>query len=88
MQCSGQVPAGVPAFNVDIIHPCTEKHLKKYTAAKSVFLRETALDYTEIVEPYIKSIPKESISWVYNILEKVRSNTFARELRAFGYVNT
>mmetsp|Transcript_13046 Transcript_13046/g.47640 ORF Transcript_13046/g.47640 Transcript_13046/m.47640 type:complete len:307 (-) Transcript_13046:221-1141(-) len=69
-KCFGYIPAGVPTINVDIIHPCTDKHIKKYTQADHVWLAETAEAYKSIVEPFISSLPDKSISWVYNILEK------------------
>lgn len=46
-----------------------KQHIKKYSQQESRLVRETPELYQTVVEPYNKSVPPASMSWVYNILE-------------------
>lgn len=47
------------------------QHIKKYSQQNSRLVRETPEIYQQVVEPYIASVPPDSMSWVYNILEGI-----------------
>ncbi|XP_055377447.1 m7GpppX diphosphatase [Condylostylus longicornis] len=51
-----------------VIYPATEKHIEKYSARRKYLVKETAVIYKNVTEPYIES-SKFSLEWVYNILE-------------------
>jgi m7GpppX diphosphatase len=70
VQFEGQLGAEDSAINVDIIYPCTEKHISKYSAQQTLMLTETPDVYNAVTLPYILSIPKSAIQWVYNVLDK------------------
>jgi len=53
-----------------VIHPCTEKHIKKYMKEKVYIIEETAELYTTVTKPYVDSQPN-SVKWVDNILNHV-----------------
>lgn len=57
-------------INVDVIFPCTAKHISKYGQQKRCIVQETAAMYNSITSPHIKALPEEALAWVYNILEK------------------
>ena len=52
-----------------MIFPATEREISKYTQQRQIIIRETATDYERVVSPYIASIPRTDVQWVYNILE-------------------
>ncbi|XP_044758204.1 m7GpppX diphosphatase [Coccinella septempunctata] len=59
-----------PEFNgidVTIIHPATEKHIKKYSSHNLYMLNETPEVYNEIVLPLLKD--QFSLQWIQNILD-------------------
>jgi len=53
-----------------IVHPATEKHIKKYMKEKVYIIEETAELYNTVTKPYVESQPT-SIKWVDNILNHV-----------------
>jgi m7GpppX diphosphatase len=57
-------------INVDIIFPCTAKHISKYSQQKKLIVQETAQKYKTITKPHIDAMPEGALAWVYNILEK------------------
>ncbi|KAH3819118.1 m7GpppX diphosphatase-like [Dreissena polymorpha] len=57
------------AIRATVIHPATEKHIKKYTDQPCYVVHETPELYTNITLPLIIS-KQFSIQWVYNILGK------------------
>ena len=70
LQFEGALSSADAAINVDIIHPCTARHISKYSAQKSFVIVETPEMYEAVTRPHIASIPPAAIQWVYNILEK------------------
>lgn len=68
--------ANQDTLKVTIICPATQTHIDKYSMQEYIIVQETSTMYNEITLPYINSIPKSKISWVYNILEGYISSTF------------
>ncbi len=57
-----------PDLKLYLIYPATASHVSKYTVHKSVLARETQDLYEKVTLPWINSLSKEKIAWVYNIL--------------------
>ncbi|RLV92486.1 m7GpppX diphosphatase [Spathaspora sp. JA1] len=58
-----------PGVKLNLIHPATETHIRKYDDNQKVhYIRETPEMYTKYVMPYIESMKGDRIKWVYNIL--------------------
>lgn len=57
-------------INVDIIFPCTAKHISKYSQQKKFVVQETPTMFMEVTKPHVDALTQEAIAWVYNILEK------------------
>lgn len=70
VQYTGIPGSDFAAINVDVIFPCTAKHISKYSQQKSMMLAETAEMYAAVTEPHIATIPAGATAWVINILEK------------------
>lgn len=70
VQYAGEPATEFAKINVDVIYPCTAKHISKYSQQKSGMLCETPAMYTAVTEPHIAAIPPAATSWVINILEK------------------
>lgn len=62
--------AGWNAVKVDVVYPCTERHVAKYSAQRSMFVRETVEMYRQVHLPVLEAIPSEHTQWVRNILAK------------------
>ncbi|KAG8568148.1 hypothetical protein GDO81_013904 [Engystomops pustulosus] len=62
-------PPELNEVKATVIHPATEKHIKKYMRQELYLIQETGEDYRNITLPFIES-QSFSIQWVYNILEK------------------
>jgi m7GpppX diphosphatase len=61
-----------PDFKINLIYPCTNKHVKKYTAQRLRVVTETPAIYTDYVKPYMAAQrAKGSLNWVYNILDGI-----------------
>ena len=59
-----------PSLKLNLIYPCTEKHIKKYSPQHIRMVTETAESYMDYVEPYIRKTRDEGrLNWVFNILE-------------------
>ncbi|KAI9883981.1 MAG: Pre-mRNA-splicing factor cef1 [Watsoniomyces obsoletus] len=57
-------------LKINIIHPCTEQHLKKYSQQGYRLVTETPEIYREYIQPYMKSRRDGGrLDWVWNILE-------------------
>ncbi|KAL1303564.1 hypothetical protein AAFC00_006933 [Neodothiora populina] len=57
-------------LKINLIYPCTDKHIKKYTAQAVRLVTETASIYASYVRPYMQSQRDEGrLNWVYNIIE-------------------
>jgi len=59
-----------PDFKLNLIYPCTDKHVKKYDAQRLRLVTETPEIYANHVRPYMRAQrEKGALNWVYNILE-------------------
>ena len=72
--CKGQDDATTqklpPDLKINLIHPCVEKHIKKYTPQTIRVVTETPLFYKTHVAPFVSRQRTESrMAWIYNILE-------------------
>ncbi|KAH9897309.1 scavenger mRNA decapping enzyme [Xylariomycetidae sp. FL2044] len=57
-------------FKIDLIYPCTEKHIKKHSRQGYRFVIETPEIYRDKVRPYMQANREEGrLNWVYNIIE-------------------
>lgn len=57
-------------MKINLIYPCTETHVKKYSRQKVRFVTETPEIYREAVRPYMQSKREAGrLNWVYNIIE-------------------
>lgn len=54
---------------LDVIYPCTQKHISKHTAQQWQMVEETPELYRRVTLPHIESLQPGAIQWVYNILE-------------------
>jgi m7GpppX diphosphatase len=64
VQFCGPPPPEFARIVVDVIDPCTEKHIQKY-----FMVVETPELYRKVTLPHVEAIPSSAIQWVYNILE-------------------
>ncbi|KAH7398399.1 HIT-like domain-containing protein [Pyrenochaeta sp. MPI-SDFR-AT-0127] len=63
----GQAP---PDFKLNLIYPCTEKHVKKYEKQGLRVVTETPEIYAKYVRPYMqRQREKGALNWVFNIIE-------------------
>ncbi|KAF3043979.1 hypothetical protein E8E12_003681 [Didymella heteroderae] len=72
-----------PDFKINLIYPCTAKHIKKYTKQGLRIVHETPEIYASYVRPYITSQhTKGTLQWVYNILDglKEQEDVIYREI--------
>lgn len=59
-----------PDLKLNLIHPCTEKHIKKYSPQGFRMVTETPETYKDHIRPYIeKQREAGRLDWVFNILE-------------------
>ncbi|KAI0999143.1 hypothetical protein K3495_g9050 [Podosphaera aphanis] len=62
-----QIPADV---KINLIYPCTEQQIKKYSRQGVRTVIETPRIYTEAVKPYMQQKrEKGNLNWVWNIIE-------------------
>ncbi|KAG8889809.1 hypothetical protein FRB98_002457 [Tulasnella sp. 332] len=59
---------GEPGCKISLVLNATPEHIAKKTKQKPILIRETPQTYRDVMLPYIDSIPKKRIQWVYNIL--------------------
>ncbi|KAH9855669.1 scavenger mRNA decapping enzyme [Lenzites betulinus] len=60
-----------PDVKINIIHPATEVHVRKYSTQEVAIVHETPALYESIVKPYISAFPPSRTKWVDNILNGV-----------------
>lgn len=62
---------GAPAdLKVNLIYPCTDKHIKKYSPQTVRMVTETPEIYVRYVRPYMQKMRDQGrLNWVFNILE-------------------
>jgi m7GpppX diphosphatase len=59
-----------PDFKLNLIYPCTEKHVKKYEQQRLRIVTETPEIYAKYVRPYMQAQrEKGALNWVFNIIE-------------------
>jgi m7GpppX diphosphatase len=59
-----------PDFKLNLIYPCTEKHVKKYSAQGARMVTETPSIYANYVQPWIqRQREKGTLNWIINIIE-------------------
>jgi m7GpppX diphosphatase len=59
-----------PDLKLNLIWPCTEKHIKKYSAQTVRMVIETPQIYRDYVRPHMQQQREEGrLNWVFNILE-------------------
>lgn len=59
-----------PDYKLNLIYPCTAKHIKKYSAQGLRIVTETPAIYTSYIHPWITSQrEKGTLNWVFNIIE-------------------
>ncbi|KAF7193294.1 m7GpppX diphosphatase [Pseudocercospora fuligena] len=59
-----------PDLKINLIYPCTEKHIRKYSFQQMRVVRETSEIYEKFVRPYMRICREEGrLNWVFNILE-------------------
>ncbi|KAI0746574.1 scavenger mRNA decapping enzyme [Daedaleopsis nitida] len=69
-----------PDVKINIVHPATEVHIRKYSRQEVAIVHETPALYERIVKPYITAFPPSRTQWVENILNGTS------EADKFGYV--
>ncbi|KAF2672528.1 scavenger mRNA decapping enzyme [Microthyrium microscopicum] len=59
-----------PDLKINLIYPCTDKHIAKYTPQRVRMVTETAAIYADKVRPYMAAQRDAGrLNWVFNILE-------------------
>ncbi|OAL04151.1 scavenger mRNA decapping enzyme [Phaeosphaeriaceae sp. SRC1lsM3a] len=59
-----------PDFKLNLIYPCTQKHINKYEAQGLRMVTETPEIYIRYVRPYmLRQREKGALNWVFNIIE-------------------
>jgi m7GpppX diphosphatase len=59
-----------PDLKLNLIHPCTSKHIKKYSPQKIRMVTETPHIYRTHIKPYMEQQRSQGrLQWVYNILD-------------------
>lgn len=81
-----------PTLKVNLIWPCTESHIRKYTAQQLRYVTETPAVYATHIKPWIADTQRtpKRIEWIYNILDDIteqedvvyRSETFGKYTNA------
>ncbi|KAF4126801.1 m7GpppX diphosphatase [Geosmithia morbida] len=57
-------------LKINLIYPCTETHIKKYSKQGVRFVTETPEIYAEQIRPYIQAKREQGrLNWVFNILD-------------------
>jgi m7GpppX diphosphatase len=59
-----------PDFKLNLIYPCTQKHINKYEAQGLRVVTETPEIYAKYVRSYMqRQRDKGTLNWVYNVIE-------------------
>ncbi|KAI2790345.1 hypothetical protein POX_d05855 [Penicillium oxalicum] len=67
---SGQTADSQQDLKLNLIWPCTAKHIKKYSDQQVRMVTETPEIYREYVRPFMQAKREEGhLNWVFNILE-------------------
>ena len=81
---SGTLP---PDLKLNLIYPCTETHIKKYSPQSVRMVTETSATYAQHVRPYMKRKREEGrLNWVFNIIEgrTEQEDIIVRQSRELG----
>jgi len=61
---------GFADLKINLIYPCTEQHVKKYSRQGVRFVTETPQIYRDRIRPYMLSKREQGrLNWVFNIIE-------------------
>ncbi|KAI9814349.1 MAG: hypothetical protein M1826_002261 [Phylliscum demangeonii] len=55
-------------LKLNLIYPCTESHIKKYSPQGARMVTETPRIYRELVRPYMAR-KRDRLNWVWNVIE-------------------
>ena len=67
---SGTTKDAPADLKLNLIYPCTDKHIKKYSPQTVRMVTETPAIYQQHVRPYMQRMRDEGrLNWVFNILE-------------------
>ncbi|KAL2047812.1 hypothetical protein ABVK25_011313 [Lepraria finkii] len=67
---SGVTDTAPPDLKINLIYPCTDKHIKKYSPQTVRMVTETPEIYKNYVRPYMQRMRDEGrLNWVFNIIE-------------------
>lgn len=67
---SGHSSGDAPDLKLNLICPCTEQHIKKFSPQHVRIVTETPQIYKDHVKPYIqKKRDQGHLNWVFNIIE-------------------
>lgn len=59
-----------PDIKMNLIYPCTDKHIKKYSFQQFRSVTETPEVYRKYVRPYMSNCREEGrLDWIFNIIE-------------------
>ncbi|KAK4544882.1 hypothetical protein LTR36_003786 [Oleoguttula mirabilis] len=62
-----------PDLKINLIYPCTDKHVKKYSSQLVRSVTEPPEVYAQFVRPYMQRCREEGrLNWVFNILDGVK----------------
>jgi len=80
--------ADMPGVKLNLIYPCTPKHISKYSPQMVRMVTETPEIYKAFVRPYMQKMRAEGrLNWVYNIIEgrQEAQDIIIRESRNLGH---
>lgn len=67
---SGVTDSALPDLKLNLIYPCTEKHIRKYSPQTVRMVTETPETYAQHVRPYMQRMRDEGrLNWVFNIID-------------------
>lgn len=78
--------ADAPDLKLNLIYPCNEMHIKKYSPQTVRVVTETPEIYADYVRPYMHRKREGPMQWVYNIIdgEKEQEDIILRQSRDLG----
>ncbi|KAL9618601.1 MAG: hypothetical protein Q9160_006712 [Pyrenula sp. 1 TL-2023] len=63
-------PGSPSDLKLNLIYPCTEKHIRKYSAQRIHMVHETSQIYSKHISPFIdRERSSGRLNWMYNIIE-------------------
>lgn len=67
---ASQISNAAPNLKINLIWPCAESHIRKYTAQKLRYVTETPEIYSQHIVPYVQRTQRTAkrLDWIYNIL--------------------